>query len=236
MIRTAIIVAGGTGTRMGAQVPKQFLALAGKPILVHTLERFLQFHNYLQLVLVLPEQEQAAWQDIAAQHFSSADLDRITLAPGGRLRTHSVAKGLQALAAHIKTPTQCLVAIHDGVRPFVTTKMLSEAYETAGRLGASVACVEVKASLREVDAQGHSQAVDRSRFLEVQTPQTFALDRILSAYEQRPHDRFTDDASLYEAVFPDSPVALCQGSYDNIKITTPEDMFVAAQIWERFIP
>jgi 2-C-methyl-D-erythritol 4-phosphate cytidylyltransferase len=94
----------------------------------------------------------------------------------------------------------------------------------------------VKASLREVDDAGLSKAVDRSRFLEVQTPQTFRFDRITDAYQRRPHDRFTDDASLYETVFSGSPVAVCQGSYDNIKITTPEDMFVAEQIWERFLP
>jgi 2-C-methyl-D-erythritol 4-phosphate cytidylyltransferase len=236
MIRTAVIVAGGMGTRMGTARPKQFLAMAGKPILVHTLERLLHFQHDLRLVLVLPEQEQPAWHEIAARHFSADDRYRMVLAPGGSLRTHSVANGLQALAAQIAQPEQCLVAIHDGVRPFLTQAMLHEAYQTAGQSGASVACVKVKASLREVDAAGHSRAVDRSRFLEVQTPQTFLLDRILTAYAQRPHDRFTDDASLYEAVFAGSPVTVCEGSYDNIKITTPEDMFVAEQIWARFLP
>lgn len=236
MIHTAVIVAGGKGTRMGADLPKQFLALAGKPILVHSVERFLHFHSDLRLVLVLPEAEQAAWREIAAQYLPAEDRNRIVLAPGGSMRTHSVANGLEMLAAHLSQSDPCLVAIHDGVRPFLTGPMLQKAYETAGAAGASVACVQVKASLRRVDETGRSQAVDRSHFLEVQTPQTFFLDQILAAYRRRPHDQFTDDASLYEATFPDRAVAVCAGSYDNLKITTPEDMFVAEQIWARFTP
>lgn len=236
MIQTAVIVAGGKGTRMGANKPKQFLELAARPILVHTIDRFLNLSEIDSIVLVLPKAEQAAWEILADSYFSSAEADRIILTTGGKLRTHSVHNGLQALETRISQTEDCLVAIHDGVRPFLTTEMLAQAYRTAESAGASVTCVKVKASLREVDEKGNSLAVDRTRFLEVQTPQTFRLDTILTAYQKRPHDRFTDDASLYETVFPNNPVVVCKGNYDNIKITTPEDMFVAEQIWERFIP
>ncbi|RMG68337.1 MAG: 2-C-methyl-D-erythritol 4-phosphate cytidylyltransferase [Bacteroidetes bacterium] len=227
----ALIVAGGSGSRMGAGVPKQFLPLGGKPILVHTLRRFLAFDPGLLIVLVLSEDSFNHWQHLGPRHLSEDDLGRISLCPGGESRTQSVFMGLQRLAAQVRDPADCLVAIHDGVRPFATEALIAGTYRQTTPDEGAVACVPVKASLRRQAPYGKSQAVDRSQYLEVQTPQTFVLSQILAAYRQRPHDAFSDDASLFEA--QGGRIRICEGSYDNIKITTPEDLFVGERILAR---
>lgn len=227
----ALIVAGGAGSRMGAGVPKQFLPLGGKPILIHTLRRFLSYDARLPVVLVLPAGSFAHWEHLGPRHLRPADLARITLCAGGETRTQSVGQGLEALAAQVPDPAQCLVAIHDGVRPFATQALLAGTYRQAATGEGAVACVPLKASLRQQDPDGRSRAVDRSLFLEVQTPQTFVLAQILAAYRQRPHDAFSDDASLFEA--QGGRISICEGSYDNIKITTPEDIFIGERILAR---
>lgn len=213
---------------MGAGLPKQFLMLQDKPVLVHTLQRFLDYDDALRIALVMHEGSFGLWEATAGQYLSDEARGRIVLAPGGAERTASVHNGLEALAAQVAAPQQCLVAIHDAVRPFVSREMLDAAFETARLHGASVCCVPVKSSLRERLPGGASRAVDRSLFLHVQTPQTFSLALLLEAFRRRPHDRYTDDASLYEALA--GPVQLCEGSYENIKITTPEDLYVAQQL------
>lgn len=231
MQKAAVVVAGGSGKRMGSTLPKQFLPLAGKPVLAHTMKRFLDFEAALRIVLVLPEASIAYWKELAAQALSEDERARIRITSGGEQRTDSVEKGLQALEAWITDPSDCLVAIHDGVRPFATPVMLAAAYAQAQKYGAAVACVKVKSSLREWVSDTESKAIDRSRYLHVQTPQTFVLDKILLAYAGRPHNQFTDDASLYEEVI--GPVSISEGSYENIKITTPEDLFVAEGLLRR---
>jgi 2-C-methyl-D-erythritol 4-phosphate cytidylyltransferase len=224
MQKTAVIVAGGTGTRMKANLPKQFLPLRGQPVLIHTLKSFLDFDPELKIVLVLHSSTHSLWEEAAAAFLNDSERQRIRTAAGGAERTESVYNGLLAMQAFAG---ECLVAIHDAVRPFVTPDMLTEAYATAEAEGASVCCVPVKSSVREITPEG-SRAVDRGRFLHVQTPQTFRLLPLLQAYQNRPHNAFTDDASLFEAM--GSKVVVCQGSYDNIKLTTPEDLFVAERI------
>ncbi|MEM6766980.1 MAG: 2-C-methyl-D-erythritol 4-phosphate cytidylyltransferase [Bacteroidota bacterium] len=218
----AVIVAGGSGRRMGTEVPKQFLPIGGIPILVHTVRKFLSFHGELSIALVLSAKGKAYWEANCREYFSQEEVKRIQLVVGGTSRIGSVENGLNAIDTEAE---DALVAIHDGVRAFVNAEMITNSFEVATDKGAAVTCVPVKSSIRETVASGESKAVDRSRFLHVQTPQTFPLDKIKQAYAQRPHDQFTDDASIYEAVI--GPVSISHGSYDNIKITTPEDMFVA---------
>lgn len=229
MNRAAILVAGGTGTRMGSATPKQFLELQGVPVLVHTLKSFLTYDASMPIVLVMHAASQDAWRTIAHKHLTAEELGRIKVCDGGAERSDSVHNGLKALAS-ILPKDQYWVAIHDAVRPFVTHNMLDKAYNTAKAQGASVCCVAVKSSIRQKTEAG-SKAVDRSEFFHVQTPQTFEFNALLHTYEKRPHNRFTDDASLYES--SGKPVAICAGSYDNIKLTTPEDLFVAEKILKR---
>lgn len=229
--KAAVVVAGGSGKRMKAGIPKQFIMLKGKPILIHTLERFLRFDENLRLALVLPSSSINTWNGLAKQYLSPEDQQRIQVGKGGIERSDSVKVGLELLAQTISPPERCWVAIHDGVRPFIDATLLQNAFETAQKEGASVACVKVKSSVREILLDGQSRAVDRGRFLHVQTPQTFRLDQILQAHQQKPAGHFTDDASIYEVVV--GPVAISSGSYSNIKITTPEDLPFAEQLLQK---
>jgi 2-C-methyl-D-erythritol 4-phosphate cytidylyltransferase len=228
MQKAAIIVAGGTGTRMKTKLPKQFLPLRGVPVIVHTLGKFLDFDENLKIVLVLHAETAKLWEDLAMHYFSAGELkERIKCCSGGDERSSSVFNGLATLEAWVDDPSDCVVAIHDAVRPFVTREMLYEVYTKAELHGAAVCCVPVKSSVREITPEG-SRSVERSRFLHVQTPQTFQFQKLLKAYSHRPHDNFTDDASLFEAM--GGKVIIAQGSYDNLKLTTPEDIFVAENI------
>lgn len=199
---------------MKTDIPKQFLLLAGKPILQHTLERFLTVLPARQLVLVLPAREQASWQALCRQHQFFPD---IQIVDGGSSRFQSVRCGLAAIPADAT-----LVAVHDGVRPFVSPVIIRSGFETAARLGSAVTAVPVKDSVRVIEPDGHSRAVDRSRYHLVQTPQTFRLDWFRQAFAAEEQAFFTDCASVLEhAGFP---ITLIEGAYENIKITTPDDL------------
>jgi 2-C-methyl-D-erythritol 4-phosphate cytidylyltransferase len=210
----AIIVAGGSGSRMKSAVPKQFLLLDGKPILQHTIERFLAISYPLTVILVLPQRDMATWATLCDKHNFYPAIQTIT---GGATRFQSVKNGLRAIKA-----TDGLVAVHDGVRPFVTTDIIQTSFETAALAGSAVTCVPAKDSVRLIDENGMNNAVDRARVRLIQTPQTFRLDwfRTAFAVDDQPH--FTDCASVLEhAGFP---ITLIEGSYENIKITTPDDL------------
>jgi 2-C-methyl-D-erythritol 4-phosphate cytidylyltransferase len=214
---------------MGASIPKQFMGLGGKPILVRTVQKFLSWSAQLKVTLVLPKAHFQTWEEIASSHLSGELLDRVQLCAGGKSRTESVSNGLNNLRSRFENPSKVLVAIHDGVRPFVTSEVIRQAFEDAETYGASVVCVPVKASLRKKTNDNQSMAVDRSPFFEVQTPQTFRLEAIFEAYQNLPEEiNFTDDASVYE--WKGGKVKITGGSYDNIKITTPEDIFVGEKI------
>ena len=205
------------------------MPLAGKAVLIRTAELFLQLGTEA-IVLALPAAHFELWQQVADKHLPAAQQAHIHLCVGGVTRTDSVQNGLEALSSHLGEPTDCLVAIHDGVRPLIPSAIIKASYEQAAAHGASVVCVPVKASLRESDGS-LSHPVDRSRFWEVQTPQTFRLHEILNCYRNRPEGKFTDDASLFQAM--GGEVLICEGSYENLKLTTPEDMIVAERILER---
>lgn len=210
----AIIVAGGSGSRMQSAVPKQFLLLNGKPILQHTLEQFQAYSPDLQLILVLPARDLETWAVLCQQHGFDAPARAVT---GGATRFQSVRNGLAAIDA-----AEGLVAVHDGVRPFVSVEIIRNGFETAARVGSAVTCVPAKDSIRLTSDGGRSEAIDRSRVRLVQTPQTFRLDWFRQAFAGDEQPFFTDCASVLEhAGFP---ITLIDGDYANIKITTPEDL------------
>jgi len=233
MTNFAIIVAGGSGSRMKSDVAKQFLLLNGKPILQHTIEQFLAVRVPhwpqsvssqtealpIQIILVLPARDQLIWESLCDQHnfHPVGDPTPILIVNGGATRFQSVRNGLKAISA-----TNGLVAVHDGVRPFVSPEIILTGFETAARMGSAVTCVPVKDSVRVVHADGSSQAVDRSQYRLVQTPQTFQLSAFRQAFETEEQPFFTDCASVME--YAGFPITLIDGSYENIKITTPDDL------------
>ena len=213
--RYAIIVAGGRGLRMGGELPKQFLPLYGKPVLMRTLELF--EGEVSRIILVLPEDHIPFWQELCERyHFTLPH----TVALGGETRFHSVHSGLSHL------PQAGLVAVHDGVRPLVSSALIRHSFEEAERSGAALPACPVTDSLRLRQDEGKSEAVDRSRYVAVQTPQTFDLGRLQQAYEQAYSPLFTDDASVYEAASLGS-ITLIDGEETNIKLTTPRDLLLA---------
>lgn len=213
--RYAIIVAGGRGLRMGGELPKQFLPLSGKPVLMRTLELF--EGEVSRIILVLPEDHIPFWKELCQKyHFTLPH----TVALGGETRFHSVRSGLSHL------PQAGLVAVHDGVRPLASRALIRRSFEEAERSGAALPACPVTDSLRLRQDEGKSEAVDRSRYVAVQTPQTFDLGRLQQAYQQAYSPLFTDDASVYEAASLGS-ITLVAGEDTNIKLTTPRDLLLA---------
>ena len=215
--RYAILVAGGSGTRMGADRPKQFLDLLGEPVLLHTLRRFAEADlGVAELVLVLPADQLGTWEAICARH--GVTIPHRVVA-GGDSRWASVRQGLAALPA----ATDALVAVHDGVRPLASADLIERAYAAAETHKAVVVAVTPKDSVRNL-AQRGSYALNRSRLRLVQTPQCFDLDLLRRAYQLPELPTFTDDASVVEDL---CPIHIVEGDYRNLKITTPEDLIVA---------
>lgn len=212
----AIIVAGGTGSRMQSQVPKQFIPVGGLPILMHTIRQFYNVSSDIHIILVLPPKDIPTWNKLCTEYNFQILL---TIVPGGETRFHSVQNGL-----HTITGKDGLVAIHDGVRPFVSVHTIRHSFEVARRVGCAIAVVPLKDSIRKISSEG-SHAVSRTDFRLVQTPQTFQLAIIKSSFMQATHTNFTDDASVAEAA--GYSISLIEGSYENIKITTPEDILWA---------
>ena len=213
--RYAIIVAGGRGLRMGGELPKQFLPLCGKPVLMRTLELF--EGEVSRIILVLPEDHIPFWQELCQRYQFTLPH---TVALGGETRFHSVRSGLSHL------PQAGLVAVHDGVRPLASRALIRRSFEEAERSGAALPACPVTDSLRLRQDEGKSEAVDRSRYVAVQTPQTFDLGRLQQAYEQAYSPLFTDDASVYEAASL-GIITLVAGEETNIKLTTPRDLLLA---------
>ncbi|MFD2787164.1 2-C-methyl-D-erythritol 4-phosphate cytidylyltransferase [Hymenobacter rubripertinctus] len=215
--RYAIIVAGGSGTRMGTDRPKQFLELAGEPVLLHTLRRFAApALGIRELILVLPAEQLGTWQELCGQYGISIPH---TVVAGGATRWASVRAGLNQLAG----ADPGVVAVHDGVRPLTPPGVIEATYQAARNHGAAVAAVVPKDSVRNLSQQG-SYALNRARLRLVQTPQCFDLDLLRRAYQLPELSTFTDDASVVEDLHP---ISLVEGDYRNLKITTPEDLFVA---------
>jgi len=210
-----IVVAGGKGTRLNSAIPKQFLELCGKPVLLHTLESFLQYRDDLTIILVLRADHFEMWHTITERYnFNHA----VILVAGGETRFQSVKNGLD------KIHDEGLVAIHDGVRPLVNKEIIAASFRLAASNGSAIAAVSLKDSIRIV-AQDHTRALDRSKFRLIQTPQTFDVSLIKEAYRQDEDEALTDDASVAEKA--GHKILLFEGSYENLKITTPEDLVIA---------
>lgn len=218
-ICTAVIVAAGKGKRMGTEISKQFLPLGGKEILAHTVEKLERAAEIRDIILVTGADSIEDVRDMAREY----DWKKITgITAGGRERQDSVRNGLRLVSADTE-----IVLIHDGVRPFVTEKILRLSIETAGEMGACVAGVPAKDTIKVCNGENIAVATpERSSLWQIQTPQTFRRDLILAAYETAAKDGFvgTDDASLAEHC--GYPVKVIMGSYRNIKITTKEDLLI----------
>ena len=218
-------MAGGSGRRMGAAVPKQFLPLLGEPVLLRTLRRVAAAAPDALHLVVLPADEHGRWQAILADF---PDAPAHCVVAGGATRLASVRAGLAALPPTV--PPDAVVAIHDGVRPLVPAAVVVEAFRAAAAHGAAVAAVGLKDSVRHLLPDGSSETADRAAFRLVQTPQCFPLGVLRTAYAAldaaAEYDvTLTDDASVVARA--GYPIQLIDGAYENLKITTPEDLIVA---------
>lgn len=212
MKRYVVIVAGGQGVRMGADRPKQFLEIGGKPILRHTIERFLAFDPSFEVIVVLPSAQKEWWRDYCRQ---SGFLERYSIVSGGITRFHSVQNALRYVG------NEGLVAVHDGVRPLVSRPLLERIFAAAEEAPAVIPAVPVVESVRKVEEEA-SVPVSRDGLVLVQTPQVFAAEVLRKAYDQPFSPSFTDDASVVEA--SGVRVHIVPGDRMNLKITTPEDL------------
>ncbi|KXX68095.1 2-C-methyl-D-erythritol 4-phosphate cytidylyltransferase [Flammeovirga sp. SJP92] len=214
MKKYSIIVAGGKGTRMQSSTPKQFIEINGLPILMHTINKFKEADNSIQVIVALPKAEIPTWNALVEQHSFTTPHQVVT---GGDSRFQSVDNALQ----YIPNQNNCLIAIHDGVRPLVDTSVITQSYVDAEEYGSAIPTVAIKESIRRVTEEGNEMG-NRDEFKLVQTPQTFRGDIIFPAFENGYIPSFTDDASVAE--FSGHSMHLFEGNYENIKITTPEDL------------
>lgn len=204
---------------MKSALPKQFMELHGRPVLMHTLDAFAAYNSRLSLILVLPADDIATWQALTVRHNFHIP---VTIAQGGETRFQSVRNGLACIDGN-----EGLVAVHDGVRPLIEKDIIAASFRLAAVHGSAVAAVRLKESLRVTD-QDTTRAVDRSKYRLIQTPQTFSLSLLRAAYAMKEDLSLTDDASVVEK--SGHTISLFEGSYRNIKITTPEDLEIAAAL------
>jgi 2-C-methyl-D-erythritol 4-phosphate cytidylyltransferase len=217
----AVIPAAGTGSRMNASLPKQFLNLGQLPVLMHTIKVFHDYSGQVEIVLVLSESEIPRW-DVLCRKYNFRIHHKVV--KGGNTRFQSVRNGL----SHIGDSG--LVAIHDGIRPLVEKEIIGASFKIASIHGSAIAAVRLKESIRETD-KDNTRAVDRSKFRVIQTPQTFQVPLIKKAYDMIEDEDFTDDASVAEKA--GMSISLFEGSYSNIKITTKEDLILARALFKK---
>ena len=215
MNKLAIIVAGGSGSRMGGPVPKQFLDLGGKPVLMRTIDAFAAIDG-MRVIVVLPKTQMETWTALCREHSFGTAHD---IAEGGRTRHESVKNGLALWRG------EELVGVHDGVRPLVSRETIERCYAEAATFGTAIPALPSVESVRLVGPDGTSRAIDRSMVMMVQTPQVFRADVLRPAYARPYSPLFTDDASVVEA--SGATIHITEGQRGNIKLTTPEDMRAA---------
>lgn len=215
----AVIVAGGSGKRMKTDIPKQFLEIAGKPVLMHTIEKFIAFDSSIEIITVLPENQLRFWNELQKRY--SFDIQH-TLVKGGKSRFYSVRNGLQFV------DLSGLVAIHDGVRPLVSIDTIKRCFETAEKLWNAIPVISPSDTVRMVTETG-TMPVNRLNVKQVQTPQVFHTDLIKKAYLQEYQPEFTDDATVLEKT--GEKINLVEGNRENIKITNPEDLIIARSLY-----
>ena len=215
MKKFALIVAGGSGSRMNYNIPKQFILINDRPVLMHTFDSFINFDPQIEFILVLPPDQITLWKSLCAMHQFRVEYK---IAFGGETRFHSVKNGLDLISEG------GIVFIHDGVRPLVSKQTLQNCYETAVAKGNALPVIPVSESVRVVEGT-ENRAVDRTKYFLVQTPQTFQTGIIQKAFEQAKSNLFTDDASVLESI--GETIHLVEGNRENIKITYPEDLVFA---------
>jgi 2-C-methyl-D-erythritol 4-phosphate cytidylyltransferase len=223
-----IIVAGGKGLRMGSDIPKQFLPIGGKPVLMRTLERFREYSSTLQIILVLPKAQQDYWKQLCKEYDFQVEY---LMADGGETRFHSVQHGL----ALIPDDTEGVVGVHDGVRPFPSIEVIRNCYETARTKKAVIPVIPVVETVRKITQRepsllcnSASVTVPRGEYRLVQTPQCFDIQLLKAANRQSYNEGFTDDASVVESF--GHAITLVEGNRENIKITTPFDLKIAESL------
>lgn len=216
-----IIVAGGKGNRMGTEIPKQFLILNEKPVLIHTIESFFNYDKTIKIILVLPQEQRDYWNDLCEKFNFKVNHEIVS---GGETRFHSVKNGLNSI-----TEKDVIIGIHDGVRPLVNKDLISRCFDKAIEKGVAFPVIPLVETLRKKTGKG-SITVNRVDYCLVQTPQVFHSEIIKKAYRQEFSETFTDDVSVVEAL-NEYPVYEVEGARENIKITTPIDLIIA----ERFL-
>lgn len=216
MKKHVVIVAGGSGKRMGAEIPKQFLILNDKPVLLHTIEKFYRFSNEIEIVLVLPKSQFDYWNKLAQEYQIKI---QHSIVEGGKERFYSVKNGLESIESK-----NGLVAIHDGVRPCVSQETISKCFSEAAIYDCAIPYVDIQESIRFVD-ENSSQIVNRNNYKAIQTPQVFNIEKLRTAYQTNFDPKFTDDASVFENAGFD--IHLVSGNRENIKITQPIDLKIA---------
>ena len=215
MKQYAVIVAGGSGSRMNSEIPKQYLPINGLPVLMHTIKAFYNYNNTLNIIVVLPPNDLKLWKGLCETYQFKLPMQ---VTSGGATRFQSVRNGLD------KVGPDGVVAIHDGVRPIVNKEIIAASFEIAALHGSAIAAVRLKESIRVTD-KDQTKMADRSKYRIIQTPQTFQVRIIKEAYQIPEDPQFTDDASVLEK--SGYKISLFEGSYKNIKITTPEDLIIA---------
>jgi 2-C-methyl-D-erythritol 4-phosphate cytidylyltransferase len=220
MNQYVIIVAGGSGKRMGAEIPKQFLELAGRPVLMHTIERFKAYNENIEIITVLPENQLRNWCEIQNKYSFSIPH---TLVKGGKHRFFSVRNGLRFVGE------SGLVAIHDGVRPFVSLDTIARCFDTAEKFGNAIPSIPATESIRIVTDSGNSP-INRINVRQIQTPQVFRASLIKKAYALDYKPEYTDDAMVLEQT--GEKINLVDGNRENIKITNPEDLIISAALFQ----
>lgn len=221
MQKYIIIVAGGTGTRMNNAVPKQFIELKGKPVLMHTLEKFFNAIPEIKIILVLADQLNDEWGILCKKYNFTIPL---TLTNGGETRYQSVKNGLALV------PENCIVGVHDAARPLITEQLIINLFETAKQKGNACPAIPVTETIREV-IDGNNRSVDRTNYFIIQTPQCFHSSLLKKAFLKPYQSTFTDDASVLEAM--GEKINLIEGDRENIKITTSQDLIIAEALLER---
>ncbi|MCG8696589.1 MAG: 2-C-methyl-D-erythritol 4-phosphate cytidylyltransferase [Bacteroidales bacterium] len=215
MSKIVVIVAGGSGTRMGADIPKQFLLLRNEPILMHTIRRFYKYNSELNIRLVLPKEQVEYWNEQCRTYNFEIEHEIFF---GGENRFQSVKNGLEGI------PLNKLVAIHDGVRPLVSKQTIDSCFKKAEELGAAIPVMTPYESIRKIEEKS-STPVDRSKYVLIQTPQIFKSEILLKAYDCEYSNAFTDDATVVEGI--GHKIELVEGNRENIKITSPIDLKIA---------
>lgn len=221
----AIIVAGGSGKRFGGEIPKQFVPLAGKPILMHTIESVFSYNSEIHIIVVLPNEQIPVWEEMCQEAGFQTEHDVVA---GGSERFFSVKNAIEFLSKKQIDPND-LVAIHDGVRPFANRETWQRSLQVAKVFGNAVPCMPVVESLRAIEGD-RSKHLDRTNIRTIQTPQVFRFGLLEEAYRQEFSREFTDDASVVERL--GEKIVLTEGNTENIKITTPFDLIVGEAIFD----